>query len=120
MVTVTYVSLNNFLGGLAVGTLPAARSEDLIDTAIDLLNSHNAGLDNMSGSEGSQTVTLTSAARGAVLNLAAMLYRFKYTNPQQTTMGPMGVGSTGTTQDDIDRAARRYGRLLVARSILRT
>lgn len=119
MVSVTYTSLHNFINVDATD-ITAAKTEDLIDVAIDLLNAHNAELDNLSGAAGSKTVTVSSAGRGSILNLAAMLYRFKYVNPQQANLGPIGVGSTGTSQDDIDRAARRYGRLLVSRSFERT
>lgn len=118
MVTVTYTSLHNFLN-LSTGDITAAKTEDLIDTAIDLLNANGAELDNMSGSAGSKTVTLTSAARGAVLNLAAMLYRHRYVDPEQMTVGGITVGSSGTTEQDIERTADIYGRLLMPRKFER-
>jgi len=119
MVSVTYQDLHDLIN-VTTSDITAAKTEDLIDHAIDLLNAHGVGLSNMAGSAGSKTVTLTSAQRGAILNLARMIYRHDYVNPQQASLGPISVGATGTAEPDIDLAAKRYGRLLVTRSILRT
>jgi len=120
MVSVEHGDLQNLLGALSDATLPPARAENLIDQAIDMLNMHGLSISNMSGSEGSKTVTLTSGQRGAVLELGAMIYRHRYTNPQQASIGPLSVGGTGTTEEHLDYAAKRYARQLMSRTILRT
>jgi hypothetical protein len=109
MVSFDHDDLQNFLGVLTDTDLPPARAEELIDYAIDMLNAHGADLSNMSGSAATKTVSMDGKERGVVLNLAAMLYRHRYVNPQQANLGPVGVGATGTTEQDIDRAAREGG-----------
>lgn len=48
------------------GKITNANLENILDLAIDTLNLFGAELSNMSGSEGSKTVTLTSKEKGAV------------------------------------------------------
>ena len=50
------------------------QAEYILDLAIDTLNLFGASLSNMSGTEGSKTVELTSKQRGSVFHAARAIY----------------------------------------------
>ena len=69
--------------------------EYVLDLAIDVLNLYGAeAIDNMAGSGGSKTVTLTSRQRGGVFLLARVIYHEFYKHKKNVSVG--GVTLTVT------------------------
>lgn len=118
MVSVSYSDLHNLLN-LSVGDISAAKTEALLDQAIDLLNLYaNQSLSNMSGDAGSKTVTLTSKQRGAVLEVAKAVYYRDYLSQTPITGGNVNA-QISPNRDPVD-VAKEAGFNLITRSMLRT
>lgn len=64
-------------------------AEQILDFSIDLLNLRGCDLSNMSGDEGSKTLTVTSRERGAIFFVAHAIY------PSLTRGGSGPSGSYG-------------------------
>jgi hypothetical protein len=66
--------------------------ENLIDDAVDKLNTFGASLSNLTGTAGTKTGTYTSAEEGAIKTLTRECYKI-WSNPDATssaTLGPAG------------------------------
>ena len=118
MVSVAYSDLHNVLN-LSVGDISAAKTEALLDQAIDLLNLYaNQTISNMAGAAGSKTVTLTSKQRGAVIEVAKAVYYRDYLS--QVPIQGEGVNANIGPSLDPVAVAKEAGFNLITRSILRT
>ena len=91
--------LRTIFGGLSTTDLPTANAEVLIDAVIDELNLRGCSLDNMAGSAGSKTITLTGAQRAGVRKIFRCIYASWNKNliPVTTT----GLGAISVSSSDL-------------------
>lgn len=112
MVSITASTLDTLLNlnsGVTNATL-----EEIIDTAIDLLNLYGrADLPNMGGTSGSKTVSLESNEAGAVKLVARAIYYGFYKGLENVTVSGLSV----TTNDllgnsEVMKSVKEAARLL--------
>lgn len=103
--------------------------EYVLNMAIDRLNIYGAELDNMTGSAGSKTVTLTSAQRGAVFTVARFIYQLflKYASSgggssESFSIGPVSKSTSTTlaTNPEVMDLAKECAFQIKGRSFKRT
>ena len=100
MVSVTASTFKDLINNT---TITDSATEKIIDQAADSLNMYleeDNQISNMSGTAGTKTVSVTSAQRGALMNMAREVYSVLYKNPSGMTssnLGPAGV-SFGTSR----------------------
>jgi hypothetical protein len=88
-------SLMNLGADITAGSLSHTQVEQIIDQAIDMLNTFNANVPNMTGTVGSKSVSLTSKQKGAVWTVARAVYYGFYKNLDVATISGMAI----TTHD---------------------
>lgn len=74
MTTLTYSNLQNLLNMTVSSTI----CEEIMDHAINLLNSYGADLPNMTGVAGAKTWNGESREAGAIMEVACSIYSSKY------------------------------------------
>lgn len=94
----TDYTASHFSGLLDDASISATNMENLVDSAIDLLNLFGAEtISNMSGDAGAKTVTLTSKQHGGVVQAVRVIYMGVWRNLQ---IGSSGLqGQTMSTTD---------------------
>jgi len=107
------VTAQNFIDVMNISD-STTNMEYVLDLAIDTLNLYGATtINNMVGSAGSKTVTLTSKQRGGVFHLARIIYRDFYKEAGKTTsIGGLTVTAiellaNPTVESAIEKIARR-------------
>lgn len=90
MTTITASDLDSLLN--LDGEVDDDILEAMIDAAIDRLNLYGTDLPNLTGTAGSKTVSVTSAERGAILQVASAVYSVsKSTGSTSTSRGIGGL-----------------------------
>ena len=77
MVTITCDSLTTLVQDT---TIADANAEEIIDQAINILNTYGADITNMTGTAGSKTWNGESKEKGAILSLAMEIYQYYKTS----------------------------------------
>lgn len=94
MPSVSADDLSNLLN--IAGAVTDTILEAMIDGAIDRLNRYGTSISNMSGTAGSKTVSLTSAQRGAVLEVASAIYSISKSSGSSSTS--LSIGGLSTSE----------------------
>ena len=94
--------------------------ETLIDGGINLLNTFGANINNLSGTIGSKSVTLTSAQAGAVMTMTQQIYSKHYKNATGSNAVASTIGLTYNNDGQLLSFARQLAWQLSARSFTRT
>jgi len=76
-----------------------ATVESLVDAVIDELNLHGLTLDNMAGTAGSKTITLTSSEKAAVRRIFRVMYASWHKNAAANAS--VNVGAIGLAVPDL-------------------
>ena len=121
MVSVTYADVHNVLN-LSTTELSAANTENLIDFAVDVLNLlGNVALDNMSGTAGSKTLTLTQIQRAGMLIAVRAVYYGFWKDIETASVGGMSISPENVFDNpEVMRTLRFAARQLQSRSFERT
>lgn len=80
--------------------MTATAAEQVIDAAINLLNTFGADVDNLTGTAGTKTGSYTSAETGAIITLSQQVYARFYCNPEQTNSESVSNLNAGYTSDN--------------------
>ena len=106
MVSVTASTFKDLINN---SDLANATAEKIIDQAADSLNVYleeNNQLPNMSGTAGSKTVSVSSAQRGALMNMAREVYAVLYVNPTGVVSSQLGAASSSYGTNRLREAAK--------------
>jgi hypothetical protein len=87
-------------------------AEVVIDGAISLLNSFDAGLSNLSGAAGSKTGSYTSKQTGAIMTLAQQIYSKHFKNASGANTGLSGLSLSYRDLDLLSTAKVLAGQLV--------
>jgi len=107
---------------LSLQDISKADTEAILDLAIDTLNLvGNLSIDNMSGTVGSKTATVTQKERAAILQVARIAYYAWFHNINPQTAGGVAVSPTNLMENsEAMRTVRLYASMLQTRSFERT
>lgn len=106
------VTADDWKNVMNLGEMDDKHAEYVLDMAIDLLNIYDVQLSNMSGTEGSKTMTLTSKERGGVFLVARAVYYSMYQNIETASGGGITVSATDllsnpTVVETVEKVANR-------------
>lgn len=116
MVTVNGTLLKN---RFADGDISVTEAEYSLDGAIDLLNTFDAGLTELSGAAGSRTGTYTSKEAGAIIQMALQVYRKNFKNADGANVTVSSLGITYSNDNQLLSFARQLALQLSGRSLER-
>lgn len=107
---------------LSLADISKADTEVILDVAIDTLNLvGNLTIDNMSGTTGSKTATVTQKERAAILAVARIIYYAWFHNINPQTAGDVAVSPSNLMESsEAMRTVRLYASMLQPRSFVRT
>lgn len=117
MVSITATTFSDLVNA---ASLAAAAAEKIIDQAIDLLNlygDYEETINNMSGSEGSKTLTVEGYERGAILSIARVIYKSFYKD-EGASVGVGGINLSSSDMmmnPDVQRMIKLMSKLLAKR-----
>lgn len=100
MVSITASTLSDLIDD---DTLAAVDAEKIIDQSIDLLNLFgeiDSEISNMTGTEGSKTLTVQGYERGAILLVATAVYRSIFISAggsESSSVGPISYSTSSTS-----------------------
>ena len=123
MVSVTYTTLTHLVNDTSIAP---ATAEEIIDQAINILNTYGCSLSNMTGVAGAKTLTVTSAEAGAVIAVAVEIYSQYYVSSGASSnsygLGPLSVSQSSSSQGtgSVYAVAKDAADRLHVDSILRT
>lgn len=113
MTTLTYSNLQNLLNM----TVSSTTCEEIMDHAINLLNSYGADLPNMTGVAGAKTWNGESREAGAIMEVACSIYSSKYlTSGGSSSVSVSSISmssSTSTGSAGSENLAKDLARQLV-------
>ena len=95
-------------------------SEYVLDGAVNLLNSFDAGLSELTGAAGSKTGTYTSKQTGAIMAVALQIYRENYKHADSVNAQVSGLGVAFSTTNQLLSFARQLADAMKPRYIRRT
>lgn len=99
-------------------SITVTNAEIIIDASIDLLNTYDADLTNLTGAAGSKTGTYTSKQAGAIMSMAREVYRTRYMNADGKGIQVDGV-SINYTDQKILEFAQNLAQQLIGKSFER-
>ncbi len=116
MATITATEFKAIINDAAIS---ATNAEYILNLAIDTLNLYGADLSNMTGTAGSQTLSVESKEKGAILNVARAIYYSFYKGIDTAAIASLTASSPDvmanpTVMQMVKEAARELSELDVA------
>lgn len=104
MATITAATLRTLTNN---PNIALADCEEIIDHAIDKINlagqKYDLSLNNMTGTAGSKTLNVTSAEKGAIMEVAIAVYSGNYSSSSSTSISIGPLSSSGGSATSVSR-----------------